>query len=408
VKKLTDIILTINSGSSSIKFSVYEIAEGRLIPLALGLIDGIGAKPVFSVTKTGGAKTRFAFDQSRAALNHEMALTAVLDWMDEEQSGAKVVGVGHRVVHGGPVYSAPLRIDAENFRVLHEFEPLAPLHQPFNLAGIEAARRAFPKAAQVACFDTAFHRRHPYLADTFALPRQYYDEGVRRYGFHGLSYEFIHRILRHEEPVLARGKVIVAHLGNGASLCAIHAGKSVASTMGFTALDGIPMGTRCGQLDPGVVLYLLTEKKMSVAEVTDLLYKNSGLKGMSGVSNDIRELEASTEQTAKDAVAYFVRRVRREIGGLCAMLGGLDCIVFTGGIGENAARVRHAIMENMEWVGIQIDAEANAANERVVSEKGSPVVALILKTDEERMIAAHTSELLGLKKPIVPPIQMEV
>jgi acetate kinase len=324
--------------------------------------------------------------------------------MDKEESGANVVGVGHRVVHGGPIYSEPLLIDAENFRILHSFEPLAPLHQPYNLAGIEAAIEAFPKAAQVACFDTAFHRRHPYLADTFALPRKYYDEGVRRYGFHGLSYEFIHRILRHEEPVLARGKVIVAHLGNGASLCAIHAGKSVASTMGFTALDGLPMGTRCGQLDPGVVLYLMAEKKMSADEITDLLYKNSGLKGMSGISHDMRVLEASNEQSAKDAIAYFVRRVRREIGGLCAMLGGLDCIVFTGGIGENAMRVRQSILENMEWIGIQIDAEANAANQRVISEKGSPVVALVLKTDEERMIAAHTSELLGLKQPLVPAI----
>jgi acetate kinase len=297
-----------------------------------------------------------------------------------------------------------LLVDAENFRILHSFEPLAPLHQPYNLAGIEAAAEAFPKAAQVACFDTAFHRRHPYLADTFALPREYYDEGVRRYGFHGLSYEFIDRILRHEEPVLARGKVIVAHLGNGASLCAIKAGKSVASTMGFTALDGVPMGTRCGQLDPGVVLYLMAEKKMSAAQITDLLYKNSGLKGMSGISHDMRVLEASSEQSAKDAIAYFVRRVRREIGGLCAMLGGLDCIVLTGGIGENAVNIRQAILQDMEWIGIQVDAEANARRERIISEKGSPVVALVLKTDEERMIAAHTSELLGLKQPLVPAV----
>ncbi|WP_374547497.1 acetate/propionate family kinase [Rhodoblastus sp.] len=401
---MANLILTINAGSSSVKFSAYRIAEGQLTQLALGLIDGIGAKATFSAKKSDGAKTQFVLDQSHATVDHKMALTAVLDWLEKEKLDGEVVGVGHRVVHGGPVYAEPVLVDPEIFRRLEAFSPLAPLHQPYNLAGVEAAIEAFPKAAQVACFDTAFHRKHPFIADTFALPRQYYDEGVRRYGFHGLSYEFIHRILRHEEPVLARGKVIVAHLGNGASLCAINAGKSVASTMGFTALDGLPMGTRCGQLDPGVVLYLMAEKKMNAEQITDLLYKNSGLKGMSGVSNDMRELEASTEQSARDAIDYFVSRVRREIGGLCAVLGGLDCIVLTGGIGENAARVRQAILENMEWFGIQIDAEANARNERIISEKGSPTVALILKTDEERMIAAHTAELLGLKQPLVPAI----
>jgi len=401
---MADIILTINAGSSSVKFSAYQIAGGQLSQLALGLIDGIGARATFSAKKHSGEKTQFELDQSHHAVDHKMALTAVLDWMEKEESGANVVGVGHRVVHGGPDYAEPLRVDAETFDHLKAFEPLAPLHQPYNLAGIAAAIEAFPNAVQVACFDTAFHRAHPYIADTFALPRKYYDEGVRRYGFHGLSYEFIHRILRYEEPVLARGKVIVAHLGNGASLCAIRSGKSVASTMGFTALDGLPMGTRCGQLDPGVVLYLMGEKKMSAADITDLLYKNSGLKGMSGISHDMRELEASSEQSARDAIDYFVSRVRREIGGLAAVLGGLDCIVLTGGIGENAAHIRQAILEDMEWIGIEIDAASNAKGERVISGKGSPVVALVLKTDEERMIAAHTAELLGLKKPLVPAL----
>jgi len=401
---MADIILTINAGSSSVKFSAQQIAGGQLVPLALGLIDGIGGKAIFTAKKTGGDKQHFALDQSHHAIDHRMALTAVLDWLEKEQSGYRVVGVGHRVVHGGPVYAEPLLIDAAVLDKLRSFEPLAPLHQPYNIAGVEAAMEAFPRAAQVACFDTAFHRKHPFIADTFALPRSYYDEGVRRYGFHGLSYEFIHRILRYEEPVLARGKVIVAHLGNGASLCAINAGKSVSSTMGFTALDGLPMGTRCGQLDPGVVLYLMQEKKMTADQIVDLLYKNSGLKGMSGVSNDMRELEASGEPSAKDAIDYFVSRVRREIGGLSAVLGGLDCIVLTGGVGENAVNVRKAILENMEWFGLQIDWEANARNERVISEKGSPTVALILKTDEERMIAAHTAELLGLKQPIVPAV----
>jgi acetate kinase len=401
---MADIILTINAGSSSVKFSAQGIAEGELTPLALGLIEGIGAKATFSAKKSDGAKTKFDLDQSHHAIDHKMALTAVLDWLEHEKLDGDVVGVGHRVVHGGPIFAEPLLVDAENFKQLKAFEPLAPLHQPYNLAGVEAAIEAFPNAAQVACFDTAFHRKHPFIADTFALPRSYYDEGVRRYGFHGLSYEFIHRILRYEEPVLARGKVIVAHLGNGASLCAIDAGRSVASTMGFTALDGLPMGTRCGQLDPGVVLYLMQEKKMSADEIVDLLYKNSGLKGMSGVSNDMRELETSAEPSARDAIDYFVSRVRREIGGLSAVLGGIDCIVLTGGIGENAVNVRKGILEKMEWFGVHIDWEANARNDRVISDRGSPTVVLILKTDEERMIAAHTAELLGLKKPLVPAL----
>jgi len=401
---MADIILTINAGSSSVKFSTQQIAEGQLTLLASGLIEGIGAKATFTAKKADGAKTRFDLDQTHVPVDHNLALTAVLDWLEKELPGANVVGVGHRIVHGGPHYSKPMRVTKENFKNLKALEPLAPLHQPFNLAGVEAAEQAFPKAVQVACFDTAFHRQHPFIADTFALPRSYYEEGVRRYGFHGLSYEFIHRMLRYEEPVLARGKVIVAHLGNGASLCAIDSGKSVASTMGFTALDGLPMGTRCGQLDPGVVLYLMAQKHMSAEQITDLLYKNSGLKGMSGISNDIRDLEASDEQSAKDAIAYFVARVRREIGGLSAVLGGIDCIVLTGGIGENAVNVREAILKDMEWFGVKLDEEANRRNERIISDKGSATVVLIMKTDEERMIAAHTAELLDLKEPIVPAL----
>jgi acetate kinase len=401
---MADTILTINAGSSSIKFSVQKIADGKLTPLAVGLIEGLGSKPTFTAKKTEGEKITFDLDQSHAKVDHRIGLSAVLNWLEDEDIDGHVVGVGHRIVHGGPVYSEPVVVTDEVFEKLKSFEALAPLHQPYNLAGVEAARDAFPRATQVACFDTAFHRRHPFIADTFALPRKYYDEGVRRYGFHGLSYEYIHRILRHEEPVLARGKVIVAHLGNGASLCAINAGKSVASTMGFTALDGLPMGTRCGQLDPGVVLYLMGEKKMTFQQITDLLYKDSGLKGMSGISNDMRDLEASSEPSARDAIDYFVSRVRREIGGLSAVLGGIDCLVLTGGIGENARTIRKAILENMEWFGIQIDFDANARSERVISEKGSPTVVLVLKTDEERMIAAHTAEILGLKEPIVPAL----
>lgn len=401
---MSDHILTINAGSSSVKFSLQQIAQGHLTPLAMGLIEGIGGPTQFSVKKTGGEKESFALDSSVAPSDHNLALTAVLGWMDREYSGANVVGCGHRIVHGGPNYSKPMVITPANFKDLKALVPLAPIHQPYNLAGVEAAMLAFPQATQVACFDTAFHRRHPFVADTFALPRKFYDEGVRRYGFHGLSYEFIDRILRHEEPVLARGKVIVAHLGNGASLCAINAGKSVDSTMGFTALDGLPMGTRCGQLDPGVVLYLMQQKHMTADQIRDLLYKDCGLKGLSGLSNDVRDLEAADTKEAKEALAYFVAHVRRQIGGLSAVLGGIDCIVLTGGIGENAVNVRKAILENMEWFGVQIDWDANARNDRIISERGSPTVVMILKTDEERMIAAHTAELMGLKQPIVPAI----
>ncbi len=390
---MANIILTINAGSSSIKFSAFSIAPEKLDLLAVGHIEGIGAKATFSARTIGGAKADHAFD---GVVDHKRAVAAVLGWLEKEEAGARVIGVGHRVVHGGPDYSAPLRVDAASFRHLHDYEPLAPLHQPYNLAGIDAALHAFPEAAQVACFDTAFHRAHPYIADTFALPRRFYDEGVRRYGFHGLSYEFISRRLRALSPELAGGRVIVAHLGNGASLCAMKDGRSIASTMGFTALDGLPMGTRCGQLDPGVVLYLMAEKKMSAAEISDLLYKDSGLKGMSGLTNDMRLLEASGDKAARDAIDYFVSRLRREIGGLAATLGGLDGLVFTGGIGENSSRIRAAATCELEWMGIALDPIANERGDRIISDERSKAAIMVLQTDEERMIAEHTAEILGL------------
>jgi acetate kinase len=390
---MSDIILTINAGSSSIKFSAFSIAPEHLGLLALGHVEGVGGKCFFSARTAGGAKAEHDLD---GAFDHKRALAAVLDWLEKEEAGARVIGVGHRVVHGGPDYAAPLRVDAGSFRHLHDFEPLAPLHQPYNLAGIDAALHAFPEAAQVACFDTAFHRAHPFIADTFALPRRYYDEGVRRYGFHGLSYEFISRRLRGLSPQLADSRVIVAHLGNGASLCAMKEGRSIASTMGFTALDGLPMGTRCGQLDPGVVLYLMAEKKMSAEEISDLLYKDAGLKGMSGLTNDMRLLEKSNDKAAMDAIDYFVSRLRREIGGLAAALGGLDCLIFTGGIGENSWRIRDAATSDMEWMGIELDPIANGRGDRIISDEGSRVTVMVLETDEERMIAEHTAEILGL------------
>jgi len=299
-------------------------------------------------------------------------------------------------VHGGPDHLAPALIDDVLLTALERLAPLAPLHQPHNLAGIRAARNAFPGARQVACFDTSFHRSHPFVADTFALPRSYYDEGIRRYGFHGLSYEFIARRLRAGHPALAQGRVIVAHLGNGASMCAMQDGRSVASTMGFTALDGLPMGTRCGQLDPGVLLYLMTEKGMDAAAISNLLYSQAGLKGISGLSHDVRVLQASDEPAARDALSYFADRGRREIGGLAACLGGLDAVVLTGGIGENAAQVRALMLADLQWMGIDIDAEANQRNATVISSPASRVQILVLKTDEERMLAEHAGELMAL------------
>ena len=250
--------------------------------------------------------------------------------------------------------------------------------------------RAFPSTPQVACFDTAFHRAHPFVHDTFALPRSYYDEGVRRYGFHGLSYEFIIRKLRKIAPQIARKDVIIAHLGNGASMCAVRDGRAVATTMGFTALDGLSMGTRCGQIDPGVALYLMAEKKMSVDEISDLLWKNSGLKGMSGISQDMRELEASDSPAARDAIAYFVSRIRRELGALAATVNGADAVVFTAGIGEHSWKVREAALKDMEWMGIHLDAEANRANAQIISAKDSPTIVYVIPTNEELMIAEHT------------------
>ena len=311
------------------------------------------------------------------------AVGAILGWLRKAGYDSSVAGVGHRVVHGGPDLAEPVLIDESVIAKLKRLIPLAPLHEPHNIAGIEAAMKAFPSTPQVACFDTAFHRSHPFVDDTFALPRSYYDEGVRRYGFHGLSYEYITRKLRKIAPQIAREDVVIAHLGNGASMCAVRDGRAIASTMGFTALDGLPMGTRCGQLDPGVVLYLMAEKKMSAEEISDLLWKNSGLKGMSGISQDMRELEASDSPAARDAIAYFVSRVRRELAGLAATVDGAEAIVFTAGIGEHSWRVREAVLNGMEWMGIDLDAEANRANAQIISAKHSPTIVFVIPTDEE-------------------------
>jgi acetate kinase len=394
---LDSVILTLNAGSSSLKFAAFRLADaGEPRPLASGQIEGIGATPKGVVKTASGETAELGFGQSPARVDHAAAMGAILGWLKAAGYDSSVAAVGHRIVHGGPDYAEPVLIDEATLANLRALIPLAPLHQPHNVAGIEAAMTAFPSTPQVACFDTAFHRSHAFLDDTFALPRSFYDEGVRRYGFHGLSYEFITRKLRTIAPEIARKDVIIAHLGNGASMCAVHDGRAVATTMSFTALDGLSMGTRCGQLDPGVVLYLLAEKKMSVDEVSDLLWKNSGLKGMSGLSQDMRELEASDSPAARAAIAYFVSRIRRELAGLAASVDGAEAVVFTAGIGEHSSRVREAVLTDMEWMGIRLDAEANRAGAQIVSAKDSPTMVFVIPTDEELMIAEHTANIAGL------------
>ncbi|MDR2154445.1 MAG: acetate/propionate family kinase [Burkholderiaceae bacterium] len=389
---MNDVILTLNAGSSSIKFAAYRVESENLTALATGLVDGIGGAATFSVTLTGGRADKRAIAGS-GPVDHKAALAAVIGWLNQSQQDCRIAAIGHRVVHGGPDFAKPILIDDLRLAQLRDLTPLAPLHQPHNLAGVDAARHAFPDATQVACFDTAFHRSHPFIADTFALPRQYYDQGIRRYGFHGLSYEFITKRLRTVAPELAAGRVIIAHLGNGASMCALREGKSISSTMGFTALDGLPMGTRCGQLDPGVVLYLITQKGMTPESVSDLLYNDCGLKGMSGLSNDMRVLADSASPRVREALQYFVARIRHELGGLAADLGGVDAIVFTGGIGEHSWSTRQAVLRGMEWLGIQLDDSANERGEQTISTPQSTTRVFVLPTDEERMIAEHTAAI---------------
>ncbi len=387
-------VVTLNAGSSSIKFALFEAAASEISALAIGLVETVGEQRRIAIRDGAGSAIQETTWTSDAAF-HADALRRVLAWREAAFANARVVAAGHRVVHGGVDYAAPVVVTDAVMRDLQALVPLAPLHQPHNIAGILAARAAWPDVPQVACFDTAFHRGHPFVNDVFALPRRYYDEGVRRYGFHGLSYEYVTQRLRQIAPHHAAGRVVIAHLGNGASMCAIRDGLSIASSMGFTALDGLPMGTRCGQLDSGVLLYLMQEKGMSVAEVADLLYRESGLKGLSGVSHDMRELEASDKPEAQQAIEYFVFRIRRELGGLAAVLQGLDAIVFCGGIGEHAWRIRERVLDGMEWIGVELDRDANRIGAQVISADRSRVRVFVIPTNEEAMIARHTVDAVA-------------
>jgi acetate kinase len=388
-----DAVLVLNAGSSSIKFELFEAAAAP-VPRFAGQMEGIGAAPRFTAKDAAGTRLADRRWDDGAPGHHAAALGVIIDWLDGVLGGRRVAAIGHRVVHGGPDLAAPVLVDAAVMDRLRALAPLAPLHQPHNLSGIAAAAERFPGVPQVACFDTGFHRAHAWEADTFALPPEFYDRGIRRYGFHGLSYEYIARSLAESDPALAAGRVVVAHLGNGASLCAIHDGRSVDSTMGFTALDGVPMGTRSGQIDPGVLLHLLMTEGMDAAAVQALLYGNAGLKGMSGISQDVRDLEASTDPRAARALSHFCWRVRREVGALAAALGGIDALVFTAGIGENAPAIRAAVCDGLGFLGIALDPERNAANAPDITARGAPTRVLVRPTDEEGMIARHVLALL--------------
>lgn len=385
-------ILTLNAGSSSLKFALFDAVDGP-IERARGQVEGLGAAPRFSAT-LDGAEADLPELPSGTVVDHGFAVNIVLQFLEASLPGVAIDAVGHRIVHGGTDFVAPTTLDDTTIGKLAELSPLAPLHQPHNLAGIAAARKAFPAALQVGCFDTAFHRNHPWVNDTFALPRRYYDKGVRRYGFHGLSYDYVTKAFADLVPDLAAGRVVIAHLGNGASMCAVSDGRSIGSTMGFSALDGLPMGTRCGQLDPGVLLYLLDQEDMDSSQIARMLYTESGLKGLSGLSHDMRTLEQAGTPEAKQAIDYFVFRVRRELGAMAAVLGGIDGLVFCGGIGEHAWRIRHRICADFDWLGLQIDARRNAENAQTVSTDESRIRVMVIPTDEEMTIAAAALAML--------------
>ncbi|MFC5582749.1 acetate/propionate family kinase [Rhodanobacter terrae] len=388
-------ILTLNAGSSSIKFALYEMAaKGLRRRLSHGQIEGIGSAPHLVARDAAGAilsEHRWAAD---AKLDHEALLTPLLAWITAHLGEESLAAVGHRVVHGGEHWDRPVRLTPAVIADLAKLIPLAPLHQPHDLAAVEAVARLRPRLPQVACFDTAFHHGMAPTVSRLALPREFAAEGMRRYGFHGLSYEYLAGQLREQAPALAAGRVIAAHLGNGASLCAMHDGHSIDTTMGFTALDGLVMGTRCGNLDPGAVLYLLQEHGLSVSAVEHMLYNESGLLGVSGISNDMRTLLDSSDPHAYEAIDLFVFRIAREIGALTSSLGGLDGLVFSAGIGEHSAPIRAAVCARLAWLGVECDGDANTRHATVVSMPSSRVQVRVIPTDEEAMIATHTMNVL--------------
>jgi acetate kinase len=395
---VNDYAVVLNAGSSSLKFCVYRRPDGEAWQLeARGQIEGIGTAPRFTA-KNGAGGVLADHQLNTVVKDARTALDALAEWMRSRYGGARVLGVGHRVVHGGAKYAAPTVVTPQVLNDLRELVPLAPLHQPHNLAAIDAVTAQLPGVPQVACFDTSFHRGQADVAEVIPLPRDICRGGVQRYGFHGLSYEYIASVLPQVAPEIADGRVIVAHLGSGASLCALTNGRSVDHSLGFTALDGLCMGTRPGSIDPGVVLYLFQNLGLSAKEVETILYKKSGLLGISGISNDMRDLLGHSEPAAHLAVDYFVYRAAKEIGALAAVLGGIDGLVFTAGIGENSAEIRARICDASAWLGIEFDREANARKGPRISAAASRVSAWVIPTNEELMIARHTGALLGLTR----------
>lgn len=389
---MRDLVLVVNAGSSSIKLALYRVEHRGLSLEARGLAEGLGGQGQGHFRITDGHDATL-LDEALPSAEHAPAMDRILRWLDARDDSDALVAVGHRVVHGGPERSEPVVLNPDVLNELALLESLAPLHQMHNLAPATRLAEARPELLQIACFDTAFHRTQPAVAQQFALPRRYTSQGVLRYGFHGLSYQSIAAWLRRHRPDLHGGHVVVAHLGNGASLCGMRAGRSLATSMGFTALDGLPMGTRCGSLDPGVVLYLMDHEGMGAREIEDLLYRRSGLLGVSGISQDMRELLQSGEKAAAEAVELYCYRAAREIASVATGIGGLDAVVFTAGIGENAAAVREQICRHLAWLGVRLDRTANADNAQTVSSADSRVSVLVVPTDEEAEIARQSLKL---------------
>jgi acetate kinase len=394
---MDDYALVLNAGSSSLKFCVFQRPEGKKWRLEVrGQIEGIGTAPRLSVKDEHGV-TLACENLDQSVCDGSAAIDALAFWLRSRYGGSRVLGVGHRVVHGGSRFAGPTIVSRRVMEELYQLVPLAPLHEPYNLAAIEAVFERLPGVPQVACFDTSFHRGHSSVAELIPLPRDICRPELQRYGFHGLSFEYIASILSEVAPEIAGGRVIVAHLGSGASLCALQEGKSIDSTMAFTALDGLCMGTRPGAIDPGVVLYLFQNLRLTVEDVETILYKRSGLLGISGISNDMRDLLGRSEPEARLAVDFFIYRIAKETGALAAVLGGLDGLVFTAGIGENSAEIRRRVCESASWLGVELDAEANAGGGPLISAQQSKVSVWVIPTNEELMIARHTGTLLGLR-----------
>jgi acetate kinase len=391
---MEDALLVLNAGSSSLKFSVFRDADPPA-PLLRGGIEELFERPKFTARSNGEVVEAREWPDG-ARLGHERAVSFLLEWLGGGAlAGRRLVAAGHRVVHGGTRFAGPVLVDAATLAGIEALIPLAPLHQPHNATAIAALAKAMPGLPQVACFDTSFHQTQPAAARAFALPRRYSEEGVHRYGFHGLSYEYVASVLPGVDPAAARGRTVVAHLGNGASLCAMAEGRSVATTMGFTALDGLVMGTRCGAIDPGVLLYLMRRDALDADALEKLLYEESGLLGVSGISSDMRELLESSDPRAAEAVDLFVYRIGRELGSMAAALGGLDALVFTGGIGENAVSIRERVVREAAWLGLELDETANEKGGPRISREGARASAWVVPTDEEAMIARHTRRCLG-------------